>query len=137
METLRLYKSEKLCSETAISQLFAPAAAEGLPERNSVMAYPWRAVWMVNNHRHHSCAQFLISVPKKRLRHAVDRVLMRRRMREAYRLSRQLLSEDSRLDIAFIYVGNQTAPYADCRRSVRKILSRICSQLSPKPQAGC
>ena len=36
--------------------------------------------------------QMLVTVPKKKRRHAVDRVLMRRRIREAYRLGRSARS---------------------------------------------
>lgn len=127
MKGLRLYKKEKLCSKTAIDNLFSPAkdcAGE------NVMAYPWRAVW-----RHRSfedkrpeCAQFLITVPKRRLRHAVDRVRMRRIMREAYRLNRQLLPPDRALDIAFIYVASKITSFDDSVKSIRKIFSRISTE---------
>ena len=85
MRPHRLYKKEKLCSTAAVDKLFSPASRAG--GNNSVMAYPWRAVWRVSTRRTDPVAQFLITVPKKRLRHAVDRVTMRRRMREAYRLN--------------------------------------------------
>lgn len=116
----RLYKKERLCSKTAIDALFLSGG-----ERGTVMAYPWRAVWRINSGRKVSNAQFLISVPKKRLRHAVDRVLMRRRCREAYRLNRLLLPEGNSADIAFVYVGSGLTSYQDAERSVIRILSKI------------
>ncbi len=119
----RLYKKERLCSKTAIDALFLPGG-----ERGVVMAYPWRAVWRINSGRRVSNAQFLISVPKKRLRHAVDRVLMRRRCREAYRLNRAILPEDSNADIAFVYVGSGLTSYQDAERSVVRILSKIAAK---------
>ncbi|MDE6651695.1 MAG: ribonuclease P protein component [Paramuribaculum sp.] len=127
----RLYKKERLCGKTAIDALFLP----GSP-RESVMAYPWRAVWRVNDSRAVSNPRFLISVPKKRLRHAVDRVLMRRRCREAYRLSRNLIPADCWVDIAFVYVGSGLTPYSDAERSVVKILTKITSKLNPEPLDG-
>lgn len=73
-----------------------------------------------------ACSRFLISVPKKRVRHAVDRVRLRRQCREAYRLSRHLLSEGRHADIAFIYVGNSVkADYQATERSIHKILGKI------------
>ena len=110
----RLYKIEKLRSEIAIGQLFDRSN----PAAQSVMAYPLRAVWTVNSSRLAAmetpsetsrrkvapCPQFLVSIPKKKLRHAVDRVQMRRRVREAYRLNRHLIPKDLPLDIAFIYL---------------------------------
>lgn len=121
MTGLRLYKKERLCSKIAIDALFLP----GAKDKHTVLAYPWRAVWRVNDRRAVSCAQFLISVPKKRLRHAVDRVVMRRRCREAYRLNRSLLGESPQVDISFIYVGNGLADYSSTSRAVCRILSRI------------
>lgn len=126
MDTLRLYKKEKLCSSVAIDALFLPSSRLG-GECMSAMAYPWRAVWRVNTGRRSGigCPQFLISVPKKRLRRAVDRVAMRRRMREAYRLNRNLIAPDRPIDIAFIYVGSGLTSYSDAVRSVHKILAKI------------
>lgn len=130
----RLYKREKLCSDTAIDKLFAAGRAnKGVAGElvNSAVAYPWRAMWTVNESRRADNPQFLISVPKKRLRHAVDRVQMRRRCREAYRLNRNLLDMETRLDIAFIYIADGLSAYDRTERSMRKLLSRITQSLHP------
>lgn len=124
MHTLRLYKIEKLCSETAIDRLFR----RDDPAVSSALAYPLRASWRRNDTRTPSTAQFLISVPKKRIRLAVGRVLMRRRIREAYRLNRHLLPPDSRLDIAFIYVAAEQLPYARIQAAMRRLLAKIAEQ---------
>ena len=82
MNDFRLPKPTRLCSQTAIDRLFAQRDVKG------ALAYPLRAVWGDNLSRTRGDAvQFLPSVPKKRLRHAVDRVTMRRRIREAYPVS--------------------------------------------------
>ncbi len=121
METLRLYKREKLCSVTAIDRLFASRE-----EACAFLAYTLRAVWRQNTARG-AAAQFMISVPKKKLRHAVDRVTMRRRIREAYRLNRRLapVLSDTPLDIAFIYVASRLEPYSRIEASMKKILAKI------------
>lgn len=128
MKGLRLYKIEKLCSPVAIDLLFSRG---GAGEVSSAISYPWRAVWRVDPGRSAAVARFLISVPKRRLRHAVDRVTMRRRCREAYRLSRELLPPDPRVDIAFIYVGDGLTPYDRTASSVKRLLRKIASSLSP------
>lgn len=118
--SLKLKKSEKLCSLTAIDALFA-----GLSTK-SALAFPLRMVWRVRE-----CVpskapvQFFISVPKKRLRHAVDRVAMRRRIREAYRLNRHLLPQGVCADVAFIYVANDLRPYARIEAAMQKLLPRM------------
>lgn len=127
----RLYKKEKLCSLTAIDRLFGPRSVPDDSPVASVMAYPWRAVWIPATDRT-SVARFLISVPKKRLRHAVDRVKMRRRCREAYRLGRPLLPAPSpAVDIAFIYVANTVLPYGKTERAMAKMLSAIARTVAP------
>lgn len=99
------------------------------------MAYPWRAVWRINENRRHDCTQFLITVPKKRLRHAVDRVTMRRRLREAYRLGRHNLLPGIKADIAFIYVADCLTDYRHAERSINKILSHISRMATANKQA--
>lgn len=123
MKGLRLYKKEKLCSEIAIEKLFS--RSEG---SISAVAYPLRAVWRRNpDRRSDAPIAFLISVPKKKLRHAVDRVTMRRRIREAYRLARPsvALDADSRLDVAFLYISDSLKPYADIEKAVHALLDKI------------
>lgn len=131
--SLRLYKIEKLCSDTAIARLFGP---DSDPGASSALAYPWRAVWRVDPRRAVAANRFLISVPKRRLRHAVDRVAVRRRCREAYRLSRHLIPADSRLDIAFVYVGRGVAPYAPTLAAVRRILACIARGVASRGAAS-
>lgn len=121
MQGQRLYKIEKLCSEIAIGQLFDRSN----PAVDSIMAYPLRASWKINEKRAASCPQFLVSIPKKRIRHAVDRVLMRRRVREAYRLNRPLFPNDKPIDVAFIYVANEILPYSKVENAMKRILGKL------------
>lgn len=124
----RLYKREKLCATTDIDALFAAgrrSVASSGDHVFSALAYPWRAVWKENPGRAADNSRFLVSVPKKRLRHAVDRVLMRRRCREAYRLSRPDAAFSSQIDIAFIYIADKPSSYARTERSIRRILEKI------------
>lgn len=131
MKGLRLYKKEKLCSAVAIDSLFSRGSGAF-----SALSYPVRAVWRRDDKRRSDAPiAFVISVPKKRLRHAVDRVTMRRRIREAYRLCRPLhpLPPDTRLDVAFIYVADRLTPYSDVSRAVNRIMERIAASLNPLP----
>lgn len=123
MKGLRLYKKEKLCSETAIDELFS--------RKNNVsgaLEYPLRALWRENPaRRSDSPIAFVISVPKKRLRHAVDRVAMRRRIREAYRLARHKfpIGDSRRIDLALIFVANRLALYSSVERAVEALLAKV------------
>lgn len=122
MKGLRLYKKEKLCSIKAIDALFAKDSTA-----DSALAFPLRALWRDNAGRRADCPQFIIVVPKRRLHHAVDRVTMRRRIREAYRLSRDLIDRSARTDIAFVYVADKLRPYASVERAMHKLLKKIAA----------
>ena len=129
MKSLGLYKKEKLCSAIAIEALFAPGGADF-----SRLVYPVRVLARRNDRRSSDAPiAFLISVPKKRLRHAVDRVQMRRRIREAFRLNHHdyALPEGTRLDVAFVYVANELKPYSVVESAVKRILADMSAKFSP------
>ena len=125
--TFRLYKREKLCSDTAIDLLFSRQGGG-----QAALSFPLRVVWR-HNHARSGGAQFLISVPKKRLRHAVDRVAMRRLIREAYRLNRRHLGEaiDIPVDIAFTYVADKHTDLRRVTNAMIKSLRRIAKSMLP------
>ena len=75
-------------------------------------------------------ARFMITVPKKKIRHAVGRVLMRRRIREAYRINRQRLfpsldGANVHADIALVYLSSDLADYATIEHCIKAILDHI------------
>ena len=136
MKKYGLNKSDKLCSPTAIDQLFS-RGADTIQEGKifTAMAYPLRALWRTEHGRMTgSTVQFLISIPKKRLRHAVDRVKMRRRVREAYRLNRHNYLEqlNAPVDLAFIYVANDVKDYKYIENAVCRILQKIYNEEHPE-----
>lgn len=127
---LRLYKKQKLCSKTAIEALFE----KNSPDAAACLAFPLRAVWKANpSRRSDAPVQFLISVPKRRLRHAVDRVKMRRRIREAFRLCQHIypLPAGCRVDLAFVYIDNSLQPYAKVEKAMHKVLQAVAGACSP------
>lgn len=128
---LKLPKATKLTSQTAIDRLFAQRDAT-----TGALAYPLRAVWGENAQRLRGDAvQFVASVPKKRIRHAVDRVQMRRRIREAYRLNRNQYfpaTLAAPIDILFIYVGNTPEPYDKVDHAMRRLLKKIFPRTTAK-----
>ena len=126
----KLHKDEKLCSRTAVNLLF--------DQGNSLMAFPLRAAYRLRSRGEHP-VQFLISIPKKRIRKAVQRVTLRRRVREAYRLKRRELleSELSRtgwgVDIAFVYLDSHPAPYNVIEEKMESLLLRIAQAAAEQP----
>ena len=94
------------------------------------MAYPLRAVYRFVDYRPEAPARFMISIPKKRIRKAVGRVLLRRRTREAFRLNRALLypalhEAQRSVDVAFVYVANVPLDYATIELKMKEMLTKI------------
>ena len=73
----------------------------------SVSAFPLRAVYQTIERREgHAPVQILISVPKKRFKHAVDRNRVKRQIREAYRRHRQRSRRSSPSAFQFTRAGS-------------------------------
>lgn len=124
-------KRERVTSQKLIDLLF------GGGQSKSFVAFPLRAVWLVSARSDESPIQVLVSVPKKRLHHAVDRNRSKRQVREAYRLNKQLLPDalpsGSRLLIAFVWQSNRLEPSALVASRLRKLLFRIKDGLTATP----
>lgn len=120
-------KQERIVSGRLIETLFGKGSSQ------SLAAYPLRAVYMQTEHQEgHAPVQILISVPKKRFKHAVDRNRVKRQVREAYRCYKQLLSdsvvEGKELLIAFIWLSDRHFPTEEVEKRVVSILQRIAKK---------
>ncbi len=93
--------------------------------------FPLRAIFMIEERSEEPTPlRILVSVPKKRFKHAVDRNRMKRQIREAYRLNKHELwnlAEDSNkiVSIAFICMAEEPVETAKVAKSIKKILDRI------------
>ena len=121
-------KQERIVSKQLMETLFDKG------DSHSLAAFPLRAIYTLTDRRE-GCApvQILISVPKKRFKHAVDRNRVKRQVREAYRQHRQTLSESiadgQQLLIAFIWLSDRHCPSQEVEKRVVGILQKIKSRL--------
>ena len=69
--------------------------------------------------------QVLISVSKKNFKRAVDRNLIKRRIREGYRLNKNLLADQNKLLIAYIYSVKEILPSAQIHERLVKTFKRL------------
>lgn len=139
-----LSKADKLRHKSLIDSLFESG--------HSMFEYPLKLMWKVESPEEvearfrtgipdlTGCFQFLISVPKRKRRRAVDRVLMRRRIREAIRLNRLPLMQMLRdnpdrpmLRMAFIYIADKNIDYDVIERKVAALLNKLYNRLADTP----
>ena len=115
-----LPREEILRGKTRIEQLMSAGRWAVLPH----LKYCWLCTGENGVNR------ILVSVPKKHFKRAVKRNLLKRRIREAFRLQKDLLQDGlpSRYDILFTYVDNEVADYGTIRAAVAAILSEIRRQ---------
>jgi ribonuclease P protein component len=73
--------------------------------------------------------EVLVWAPKSLFKHAVDRNRLRRLMREAYRLNKQvLLSADKHYHLALNYIDKEMQDYKTINKAMLKILKRLATE---------
>lgn len=121
----RFTKKERVIGEKRIETLFAKG--------KSFISYPFRVVFHEMECDKKPSLSILISIPKRRLKTAVDRNRMKRLTREVYRLNkhqfinRELL-ENKHVDVAFIYVADKLCEYATVEKGIQKAFRELSSR---------
>lgn len=113
----RLRKEERLKKEKLISELFKSGS--------SFYFFPFRVFFQPNPDPSYPLHQVLISVTKKNFKRAVDRNLLRRRIRESYRLNKNLLPPSPKLLIAYIYSAKEILTFAQIQERLIKTINRF------------
>lgn len=126
MERYTFEKEERLCSRIIIEKLFT--------EGKSFLSYPLKVVLLKTPIDCPFPVQSSFSVSKRNFKKAVHRNLIKRRMREAFRLNKndfyeKLKTENIQLAIMFIFVGKEILDYQEIEKgmkgAMRKILKNV------------
>ncbi|MCF8357336.1 MAG: ribonuclease P protein component [Prolixibacteraceae bacterium] len=124
-----LKKKERLCSKILLDDLFKNG--------KSFFTYPMKFVYLESENPLEYPAKVAFSVPKKRFKKAVDRNLLRRRMKEAYRLNKYVLYHKAEVAgkyivMLIIYSDNKALTFQQIEKGMVKGLCRFVKMLENK-----
>lgn len=108
-------KKERICGKKDISRLLS----EGRFGNSGCLRY----CFIRNNGA--GCDRIMVSVPKKLFKRAIRRNLLKRRIRESYRLNKKDLATGTPVDIMFVYGSREISGFNEICSSVRQAISQI------------
>lgn len=113
-------KSEKLKSQKGIEQLFS--------EGKSISAYPLRLVYLEQG----SELKVGVSVSKRNFKKAVDRIRIKRLLREGFRLNKSILSDNKPLGYALmiLYISKDMPDFELINSKTKALFTKFNDQIS-------
>lgn len=122
-------KEERLCSKKSLDLLFK--------DGSSFLLYPFRVTYFFVAEPHKYPTQVVINVAKKRYKHAVDRNLIKRRTREAYRLQKglqlyvHLSGRDELLLLSLQFIGKEKYDYSFFEKKLALVFKKLIILIAP------
>jgi ribonuclease P protein component len=125
MKGFTFNKQERLCSQKIIGDLFTSG--------NSFLSYPLKVVFLKNDSFQANPVQAAFSVSKRNFKRAVKRNLLKRRMRESYRLHKpkfyqDLAEKNIQISLMFVYVGKEILEYEVIEKATISALKKILAK---------
>jgi ribonuclease P protein component len=123
-------KSERLCLKKLIDRLFS--------DGRWLRSHHLRFLYLEVDEDLPSPLQVMFTVPKKIHRTAVARNLMKRRMRESYRLHKNLIYDsltaaNKKIIMAFVYNTEEKVEFETVDREIKHLLAQLNSRLNNVP----
>lgn len=115
----RLPSKEKIKLKREIEQVFS--------SKLSFFNYPIKLI-VANIDESAESVEYKVMfiVPKRKTKKAVKRNLIRRRMREAYRLNKYLLPQtNNKFLLAFVYIGTDAASFEEIEQKIILTLQKL------------
>lgn len=122
MSAITLSKHTRLKRKTAISELFDSGS--------SSKKFPLRVIYKTKNQDKPLAVKFAVSVPKKRIKLAVHRNRVKRKIREFYRLNKAPLelasqNNDIGINLMFVFIANDLAQIDQAERSMIELINHL------------
>jgi len=111
-----LKKNEIIKERKLINEIFSNS--------KSLNISPFIIKYIFYNDKLSSYNKIFVSVPKSKIKSAVNRNLIKRRIKESYRLNKSIIKNHNLL-IAFIYNANEVLEYKIILDSMLKTLKKI------------
>lgn len=105
----------------------------------SLSAYPMRLVWARSAVLSPFPVQLAVSVSKRSFKKAVTRNLLKRRIREAYRLQKEGFYEqisDKQYAFMVIYTAKEVLPYEEIAKGIRKMFRKFITTVEEMQEKG-
>ncbi len=121
-------KEERLHSKKLIEKLFT--------EGDAFLFYPLKVVYLNTEFSDKYPVKAAFAVSKKLFKKAVTRNLIKRRMRESYRLNKHMLySSESKINqvVIFIYIGKKILPFRTIEVTMIRALGLLLKKSTPNP----
>jgi ribonuclease P protein component len=124
--SLSFHKEEHLCSRKAFETLIS--------DGSSYFCFPFRVQWIKTDYPVPYPAQIAFAVPKKRFKRANKRNLIRRRIREIYRLNKQpfyqfLETKGVRIQLLIVYIAPKILTYHEIEPKIQNIMDHIMATI--------
>ncbi len=119
-------KKEKLTSLKIIDALYSKG-------NFSLYSHPFKISFIYTTQQDASC-KVLLSVPKRNFKRAVDRNLIKRQIREIYRLNKQTLahllaSKQKSIALSIAYIAKKELHYSEADLCFKKLIEQLCHEI--------
>ena len=118
------HKAERLCSKKIMDKLFL--------EGKTIFVFPVKIVYLESKLPTDFPVQAAFTVGKRNFKRAVQRNLIKRRMREVYRLNKSKVYDEigeKQVAVFFIFTGKTIPEYNQIEVAVKKGMKKLPSEL--------
>jgi ribonuclease P protein component len=118
-----LPKSERLKKASLVRKVLA--------SDNKLSYYPLKLKWTFSDQPEQAAYKAAFLISKRRIKLAVERNLIKRRIKEAYRINKNILpSYKKTVHIAFIYSANKPLTFKTINNALKKLLIELSKFLT-------